>query len=145
MCCVQDVGVASLAMTSLSQFPVECHTPRFLPPALLGLLAAEGELDSEQPLTGEQLVMAAIGSSASAVEIASLLVAVINSEMPAPRGLVHTAVQKARASSAVDRKMAAASKHLRQAVGGAKTGISALVGVVSGWSYKMSSHRFDRG
>ena len=106
---------------------MECHTPGVLPPTLLGLLAPEGELDNDQPLTGEQLVMTALGSSANSDGIASLLVAVINSEMPAPRGLVHTAVQRSRAASVVDRKMAAASKQLRQSVGGARTGIGALV------------------
>ena len=113
----KDVGVATLAMTAISQFPVDELTFRFLPLSLLHLVMVEDSVgSSEQPLSGRQTVKVASNSSASAIGLSSLLVAVIEKELPVPRGLVHTALKNARAPSAIDREVVSARKQLQQLV-----------------------------
>ena len=103
---MQEPEVASAAIAAISQFPVEDLSPFSLPPPLLTMLGVDLEqCDSELTLSGEQLVMAAVTSSAHAGGTTSLVQAVLERELPPPRGVVYTALQQAKSPTALEREL----------------------------------------
>ena len=98
--------MASSALAAISKFPAEDLSPHSLPPALLTLLEVDLEqCGSELTLSGEQLIIAAVTSPAHPAGITSLVQAVLERELPAPRGAIYTALQQAKSLTAVEREL----------------------------------------
>lgn len=125
-----------MALATLSQFSLDSLTPHSLPPSLLTLLAVDPEqCDTEQTLTREQLVMAALSSSAGVDGVSSMLVAVLRSELPPPRGVVFNAVQNAQALSAMEQEINTTWRHLRGSLSSSTEdplGVAAVAELITG-------------